>query len=197
MLLVQATAPGQRPAPSQSPLQARDTDREAGGISGVPLFQECRRERILGPGSPVSRGLAQVGMWFPGVDLHGKRWLAANLWVLRALAAALVAGGIAGFLVPPHLSPDQQRGALQPVPPGGRGGGAGGVTAAGRPGLVASFNLLFGLFNLWQAVAGPANVFPAQLFDLRPADHFVHVVVGTFLVYVGGRGAAALGAPWR
>jgi hypothetical protein len=135
-------------------------------------------------------------MWFPGVDLHGKRWLAANLWVLRALAAALVAGGIAGFLVPAHLSPISSA-----LPYNlfhlSAGAAALAVTTAGRPGLVASFNLLFGLFDLWQAVAGPANVFPAQLFALRPADHFVHGVVGTFLVYVGGRGAAALGAPWR
>lgn len=135
-------------------------------------------------------------MWFPGVDLDGKRWLVANRWLLRSLAAALIAGGVAGFLVPAHLSP------ISSAAPYNlfhltAGAGALGVAAAGRPGLVASFNLLFGLFDLWQAVAGPAGVFPAQLFALRPADHFVHGAVGTVLVYVGGRGAAALGAPWR
>jgi hypothetical protein len=135
-------------------------------------------------------------MWFPGVDLHGKRWLAFNLRLLRVLAAALVAGGVAGFLVPSHLSP------ISGAAPYNLFHLAAGLMAhavaiTGRPGLVASFNLLFGLFDIWQAVAGPAGVFPAQVFELRPADHLMHGLVGTLLVYVGGRGVAALGAPWR
>lgn len=50
------------------------------------------------------------------------------------------------------------------------------------------FNLGFGLVDLWQAVAGVAGWFPAELFALRPADHVVHVLFGVVLV-----GAAIMG----
>ena len=53
---------------------------------------------------------------------------------------------------------------------------------------VASFNLAFGLGDLYQAAAGMLGLFPAGLFHYRPGDQLAHVVLGLFLAVVGGWG---------
>jgi hypothetical protein len=55
-----------------------------------------------------------------------------------------------------------------------------------------AFNLIFGGIDLYQAVAGLTGWFPAALFQLRPADHAVHVLIGSFLVGVGYLGRKSL-----
>jgi len=57
-----------------------------------------------------------------------------------------------------------------------------------RPAGAALFNLGFGLIDLWQVVAGLTGLFPARLFDLRPADHLVHLVLGVALAACGAAG---------
>ena len=52
----------------------------------------------------------------------------------------------------------------------------------------ARFNLVFGLIDLWQALAGVTGLFPAALFALQPADHVVHLVIGLPLAIVGWLG---------
>lgn len=59
-----------------------------------------------------------------------------------------------------------------------RGGGQGAV----------GFNLGFGLIDLYQAVAGAADVFPAALFAYRPLDDVLHVALGLGLVGLGALG---------
>jgi hypothetical protein len=138
----------------------------------------------------------EPAMWFPGVDAHGKRWLAANRWVTRCLVAGLLLVGLSGFLRPsgPSLFSGAAAYNLFHLVAGLL---ALAIVRTGRPGMIAGFSLVFGLINLWQVAAGLAGLFPARLFDLRPGDHVLHLVVGGILVYVGGRGAAALGAAWR
>jgi hypothetical protein len=63
----------------------------------------------------------------------------------------------------------------------------------------AAFNLGFGLIDLYQAVAGIYGWAPARLFDLRPADHVIHVVLGAALVAVAvlpGKTGWARGSRW-
>ena len=50
---------------------------------------------------------------------------------------------------------------------------------------------MFGVIDLYQAAAGVTGIFPAQIFALRPADHVVHVALGTLLVFFGARFFAA------
>jgi hypothetical protein len=54
-----------------------------------------------------------------------------------------------------------------------------------RPRPAALFNLGFGLIDLYQFLAGLLGLFPARLFDLRPGDHVVHLVLGAALVGCG------------
>ncbi|HEY0715391.1 MAG TPA: hypothetical protein VGF45_22105 [Polyangia bacterium] len=130
-------------------------------------------------------------MWFVGVDSRDRRWLALNARLLGVIGVALIAAGLAGFVLPPDL-------ALMSGAPAynvfhlAAGVGALGLVFTHRPGLMASFNLGFGLIDLWQLIAGLAGLFPAELFALRPADHVVHALLGLLLVLVGSRGVAAM-----
>lgn len=47
---------------------------------------------------------------------------------------------------------------------------------------VRSFNLGFGVIDLYQAFAGYAHLFPEQYFQWTPADNLLHVVVGLILI---------------
>jgi hypothetical protein len=58
------------------------------------------------------------------------------------------------------------------------------VLLSGSGQAAAGFNFGFGLIDLYQAVAGVWGWAPARLFQLRPADHVIHVVLGAALVAV-------------
>jgi hypothetical protein len=47
---------------------------------------------------------------------------------------------------------------------------------------VRAFNLIFGLIDLYQAAAGFLLFFPIKQFLYRPADNYIHVVLGLVLV---------------
>ena len=70
------------------------------------------------------------------------------------------------------------------------------VLQAGGRGAVG-FNLAFGLIDLYQAVAGSVDLFPAALFAYRPLDDVLHVTLGLGLVGLGalGWGRGMAGAP--
>jgi hypothetical protein len=62
------------------------------------------------------------------------------------------------------------------------------VLQAGGRGAVG-FNLAFGLIDLYQAVAGSVDLFPASLFAYRrPLDDLLHVTLGLGLVGLGALG---------
>jgi hypothetical protein len=58
------------------------------------------------------------------------------------------------------------------------------VFFSGSARAAAGFNFGFGLIDLYQAMAGLWGWAPARLFQLRPADHVIHVVLGAALVAV-------------
>ena len=106
------------------------------------------------------------------------------LWVLGPL---LIATGVLGFVLPPSLALMSGAAAYNWFHIAfGLVGTA--IVASGRARATAIFNLGFGAFDLWQAAAGPTHLWPSALFDLRIADHIVHVLFGAVLVLVGARG---------
>lgn len=119
-----------------------------------------------------------------GVSTVGTSWPTRNLQVLSVFAPLLVLTGILGFVLPPSLS--LMSGAA-PYNVFHLLAAAVGLAILARRSvpLAITFNLVFGGIDLWQALAGVAGLFPARLFALRPADHVVHVVVGSILVGVG------------
>src|ERR1043165_4786698 len=97
-------------------------------------------------------------------------WALWNGRVLTAFGPILILTGVAGFLVPPRL-------ALMSGAPAynvfhivsGLIGSA--LALANHATGVALFNLVFGVIDVYQAVAGVAGWFPARQFRYKPADH--------------------------
>jgi hypothetical protein len=120
----------------------------------------------------------------PGI---AQRWQRRSQLLLVVFAPVLVLTGIGGFLIPPEqalMSGAAPYNVFHLV-----AGTLGLLLAlARRPAAAAAFNIGFGLIDLYQALAGIAGLFPADLFALRPADHVVHVVLGALLVTVGWLG---------
>lgn len=111
----------------------------------------------------------------------GSHWAARNVQVLRFFAPLLILTGVLGFLLPAQLS--LMSGAAPYNSFHLLAGAIGvGIAVRGSPAAATSFNLIFGGIDLYQAFAGLTGVFPARWFALRPADHVVHVVIGSFLV---------------
>jgi hypothetical protein len=121
------------------------------------------------------------------MTLSSSRWLVRNIRCLAVFGPLLVATGTLGFLRPPARS------LMSVAPPynvfhivSGSAGTA--IAIAKQQRAAAGFNVVFGLLDLYQGVASVTDMFPAQLFRLRPADLVVHVVLGTFLVGLGTLG---------
>jgi hypothetical protein len=120
-------------------------------------------------------------------------WARRNLILLGVFGPVLIATGVAGLLLPPRLSLMSN---VAPYDVFHICFGTLGVAivvarsarlAARSARLAALFNLTFGAIDLYQALAGVSGVFPAGVFQLRPADHVVHVVLGLLLVLFGAR----------
>jgi hypothetical protein len=123
------------------------------------------------------------------VSSVGKNWARRNQLVLTVFAPLLLLTGLLGYVLPAELS-------LMSGAPAYNvfhliAGAIGLAIALARwAGAAIHFNLAFGVIDLYQAVAGLGGWFPAGLFELRPADHVVHVVVGLGLIMVGALGKA-------
>jgi hypothetical protein len=122
-------------------------------------------------------------------------WTRWNRRTLAAFGPILILTGVAGFQIPPRF-------ALMSGAPAynvfhivfGVIGTA--LVRANNPTGVAAFNFVFGLIDLYQALAGAAGWFPAPQFRYRPADHVAHVVIGLALAAIGWQGLRRLrGAP--
>jgi hypothetical protein len=116
-------------------------------------------------------------------------WAARNRRVLQVFAPVLLLTAVLGFVLPPDLS--LMSGAVPYDVFHLLSGVVGLLVLVSRwRRAPASFNLVFGAIDLWQAVAGVTGLFPAQWFALRPADHVVHLLIGAALVTVGYLGRA-------
>jgi hypothetical protein len=120
-------------------------------------------------------------------------WEARNLVVAGALAPLLVLTGALGFALPPDWALLSGRPAYNLFHIAGGLAGIALVLQAGGRGAVG-FNLAFGLIDLYQAVAGSVDLFPAALFAYRPLDDLLPVTLGLGLV---GLGHSAGAGGWR
>lgn len=107
-----------------------------------------------------------------------------NVQVLKVFGPLLILTGILGFVTPPQLA--LMSGATPYNVFHLVAGGIGTVIAfRGTSRAAAVFNLVFGAIDLWQLAASLLGVFPAQTFQLRPADDVLHAVIGFGLVLLG------------
>jgi hypothetical protein len=116
-------------------------------------------------------------------------WVGRNQQLLTVFAPLLILTGLLGFVLPESAS--LMSGATPYNVFHLIAGGIGLVIVVLRRGSAAIlFNLVFGVIDLYQALAGIGGWFPADFFELRPADHVVHVLIGLLLVVVGAMGKA-------
>jgi len=110
-----------------------------------------------------------------------------NQKTLMVLAPLLVLTGIAGFLIPEQYS--LMSGAAPYNTFHLIFGIVGLLLISTRNDLVASsFNLGFGLIDLYQVLASVVGLSPIQYFHWTYADDVVHVLLGFALVIIGGYG---------
>ena len=123
------------------------------------------------------------------VSSVGTVWATRNQQVLTWFAPLLVLTGLLGYVVPADkalMSGAAPYNVFHLI------AGAIGLLIVLRRSAFGAihFNLVFGVIDLYQAVAGLGGWFPAGLFELRPADHVVHILIGMLLVVVGALGRA-------
>lgn len=107
-----------------------------------------------------------------------------NAIVLRVFAPLLVLVGILGFVIPPHLSLTSGAAAYNIFHI--IFGVVGLVFVATKSEtLIRTFNVGFGLIDLYQAVASFAHLFPEQHFRWTRADDVLHIIIGLALVLIG------------
>ena len=110
-----------------------------------------------------------------------------NQMTLAVLGPLLLLTGIAGFVVPERYS------VMSNAAPYNLFhiifGVAGLWLVMANSDLWASaFNLVFGLIDLYQALASAIGLAPIQYFHWTYADDVVHVLLGFALVLIGGYG---------
>lgn len=113
----------------------------------------------------------------------------ANYITLAIFAPLLVLIGVAGFLVPARLSLTSGApaynlfhiffGALGLI-----------LVFARRELFISGFNLVFGLIDLYQALASYLHLAPKQYFLWTPVDDVLHILIGLILVIIGCVGIA-------
>ncbi len=110
-----------------------------------------------------------------------------NQKTLMVLAPLLILTGIAGFVIPEQYS--LMSGAapynLFHIIFGSIGLL---ITMANSDLLASSFNLGFGLIDLYQVLASVIGLAPIQYFHWTYGDDVVHVLLGFALVIIGGYG---------
>lgn len=110
-----------------------------------------------------------------------------NQKTLIVFAPLLILTGIAGFVIPEQYS--LMSGAapynLFHIVFGSIGLL---ITMSKSEVLASSFNLGFGLIDLYQVLASVVGLAPIQYFHWTYADDVLHVLIGFALVIIGGRG---------
>lgn len=120
------------------------------------------------------------------VAMQPVSWARRNLWLTGLFAPLLVLTGVAGLLLPARLSLMSNAAPYDAFHITFGVLGIALVLARSARGA-ALFNVGFGAVDLYQALAGVTGLFPAALFQLKPADHVVHVLFGVLLVAFGVR----------
>ena len=106
-----------------------------------------------------------------------------NYYVLLVFAPLLILTGILGFIIPP------KKGLTSGAPAYNIFhiifGLAGIMIATHHYDYIRTFNIGFGLIDLYQAPASFLHFFPEKYFQWKRADDVLHIVVGGALVAVG------------
>ena len=110
-----------------------------------------------------------------------------NQKTLMIFAPLLILTGIAGFVIP---EPYSLMSGAAPYNLFHIFFGAIGllITMAKNEVLSGSFNLGFGLIDLYQVLASVIGLTPIQYFHWTYADDVAHVLIGSALVIIGGLG---------
>jgi hypothetical protein len=111
-----------------------------------------------------------------------------NYVTLMIFAPVLILTGIAGFLLPGEKS--LTSGAV-PYNIFHIISGCIGLAfvLTRREGWIIGFNIVFGLIDLYQALASYTHLFPEQYFRWTGADDVLHIILGLLLVGIGCYGA--------
>jgi hypothetical protein len=111
-----------------------------------------------------------------------------NYITLMIFAPVLILTGVAGFLLP------GEKGLTSGAMPynifhiiSGSIGLA--IVLMRREPLIIGFNIVFGLVDLYQALASYTHLFPKQYFRWTGADDVLHIILGLLLVGIGCYGA--------
>lgn len=123
-------------------------------------------------------------IWKGGSEINKK---SLNFVTLAVFAPILILVGVAGFLIPAEMSLTSGATAYNVF-----------HIAFGIFGLVllrsrnevaiSAFNAVFGLIDLYQALASYAGLPPKEYFLWTRVDDILHVVIGLALIGIGGYG---------
>lgn len=107
-----------------------------------------------------------------------------NLLVLKVFAPLLLVVGVLGFVMPDSMALTSGAAPYNIFHLVFGAVGLGCVFSK-RLDAVRTFNIGFGLIDLYQAIASFADLWPKAAFQWKPADDVLHVLVGLGLVAVG------------
>lgn len=107
-----------------------------------------------------------------------------NYLTLMIFAPVLILTGVAGFLLPGDKS--LTSGAMPynifHIISGSIGFA---LVLTKRERWIIGFNIVFGLIDLYQALASYTHLFPEQYFRWTKADDYLHIILGLMLVIIG------------
>ena len=107
-----------------------------------------------------------------------------NYKVLLVFAFVLIAAGVLGFILP-------AQGGLTSAAPAYNifhlvfGSIGLFLVLTGNERFITTFNIGFGLIDLYQAIASFLHLFPEKYFEWTRVDDIAHVIIGLGLVVVG------------
>lgn len=105
-----------------------------------------------------------------------------NYFTLLIFAPILILTGISGFILPDGLMSNSFAYNIFHIIFGIIGLVC---VLSNKENLICSFNIGFGLIDLYQAIASFLNWFPEQYFQWKTADDILHIFIGGALVAIG------------
>jgi len=107
-----------------------------------------------------------------------------NVLILAVLAPALALIGLLGFIIPPGKNPSSGAapynifhivfGVIGAI-----------IVMSNHTPAIKTFNIGFGLIDIYQALASYFGIFPQRFFKWTRVDDILHVVIGVVLVLIG------------
>lgn len=105
-----------------------------------------------------------------------------NYITLLIFAPVLILTGILGFILPPGLMSGAFAYNIFHIIFGVIGLI---LVLSKNQNLIRTFNICFGLIDLYQALASFMDWFPESYFQWKTADDFLHIIIGGALVLIG------------